>query len=117
MRKSFRLLSLVLAALALSSTAIMVVGDTRHSFAPSSFHAQVGAFALMFVGVSYILAQVTRRVSIGERLRAMLLGGAFVLWGAEQFLQPGKLVTILDIAVIGIFVVDLFLIILAMHRD
>lgn len=95
----------------------MVVGDTKHSFAPSSFHGRFGAFALMFVGSSYILAQVTRRVSFGERFRAMLLGGAFVLWGAEQFLEPGKLMTILDIAVIGIFVVDLVLIILAMHRD
>ena len=47
----------------------------------------------------------------------MLLGAAFVLWGAEQFLDPGKLLIILDSAVIVIFVVDLFLIILEMHRD
>ncbi len=116
-RKSFGLLSLVLAALALVSTAILVIGDTKHAFAPSSFHGRVGAFALMFVGASYILAQISRRVSVGEKLRAMLLGGAFVLWGGEQFLESGKLMTVLDVAVIGIFVVDLFLIILAMHRD
>lgn len=117
MGKAISFLSLLLAALALLSTAVLVVGDTRHAFAPSSFHGKVGAFALMFVGASYIVAQVRRQVSAGERLRAMLLGAAFALWGGEQFLASGKLVTVLDTVVIGIFVVDLGLITLAMNRD
>lgn len=115
--KSVSSLSLLLAALALFSTAVLVVGDTRHAFAPSSFHGKAGAFALIFVGASYIVAQLRRQVSAGERLRAILLGAAFVLWGAEQFLAPGKLLTVLDTMVIGIFVVDLGFILLAMHRD
>jgi hypothetical protein len=108
---------LLLAALALGATALLVVGDARHAFAPSLFHGKVGALALMVVGASYMVAQIRRKVSRGERLRAMLLGAAFVLWGAEQFLAVGRLWNVMDTAVIVIFVVDLGLIVLAMHRD
>ncbi len=41
-----------------------------------------------------------------------MLGLAFVLWGTEQLLPPSAWVTVMDSLVIGIFVVDLALIII-----
>ena len=115
MRKAIQSLTLPFAVLALLSAAALILGDLRHGFRPSSFHGKAGAFALMFVGASYIAAQAKRRISHGDLLRAVMLGSAFVLWGAEQFVGKGRFLTVMDSAVIGIFVVDLYLIILAMR--
>jgi len=68
--------------------------------------------ALILIGTSYICLQLGTKRRWKEKLKGIFLGFAFVLWGSEQFLQASWLVTLMDSAVITIFVVDLGLIIL-----
>ncbi|HEX3728307.1 MAG TPA: hypothetical protein VHV47_00775 [Opitutaceae bacterium] len=89
---------------------LLLAGDLRRGFAPTLFHARAGAAALMLIGSAYIALQAlgaARR----DAAKGMLLGLAFVLWGAEQFLPAGPRTTAMDTAVIGIFVADLGLVI------
>lgn len=66
---------------------------------------------LILIGLSYISLQFSARRQRAERVKGILLGVAFVLWGAEQLLPPTSLVTVMDASVVTIFVVDLSLII------
>ena len=68
--------------------------------------------ALILIGTSYISLQLSANRRWKEKLKGISLGFAFVLWGSEQFLPASRLVTLMDSAVIVIFVVDLGLIIL-----
>jgi len=68
--------------------------------------------ALILIGTSYTSLQLGSKRRWSEKLKAILLGLAFTLWGSEQFLPASRVVTLMDSAVITIFVVDLGLIIL-----
>ncbi len=68
--------------------------------------------ALILIGTSYISLQLSGKRRWSEKLKGIFLGLAFTLWGGEQFFPASRLVTLIDSAVITIFVVDLGLIIL-----
>jgi len=68
--------------------------------------------ALILIGVSYVSLQLSAKRRWNEKLKGIFLGLAFALWGGEQFLPASRLVTLMDSAVITIFVVDLGLMIL-----
>jgi hypothetical protein len=93
--------------LALVALAWLLFPDLWSSFHPSIRHQQAGALALMFVGSSFVCLRLSGHGGWREKIKGVLLGLAFVLWGAEQFLPAGRLVTAVDSAVIAIFVVDL----------
>jgi hypothetical protein len=112
MTKLLRGLSLFLFLLAAGSIIILLTSDVSHSLRLTSFHQQAGAMALILIGTSYISLQLSAKRRWSEKLKGIFLGLAFALWGSEQFLPASRLVTLIDSAVITIFVVDLGLIIL-----
>jgi hypothetical protein len=116
MKKSLRALIGVLFGLALVALAWLLLPDLWTGFHPSQRHQQAGALALMFVGASFACLQFNTEGRWKERLKGLLLGMAFVLWGAEQFLPPGSAATAVDGFVIAIFVSDLGLVI-ASHLE
>ncbi len=65
----------------------------------------------MLIGASYVSLQLSGNRRWRERLKGILLGTGFLLWGSEQFLPAGPLVTIMDTVVVLIFVSDLGLLI------
>jgi hypothetical protein len=89
----------------------MLLPDIANGFEPSLRHQRAGAFALIFVGSSFICLQANLGACWMEVVKGLLLGLAFVLWGAEQFMPPGRGATVVDGLVIGIFVLDLGLVI------
>lgn len=103
----FRHLSFVCLVLALAAVLGLLVLDVRHGFRLTEGHQKTGALALILIGASYISAYAGGAAARGTRLRAIFLGAAFALWGAEQFMPAGATSTVIDSAVIGIFVVDL----------
>jgi hypothetical protein len=111
MKSKLRRLSGILFTLALVSVGWLLLTDAWHRFQPTSGHRRAGTFALIFVGASFVCLQLSRRSARAERLKGVLLGMAFVLWGGEQFLPAGPVATAIDCAVIVIFVTDLGLII------
>ena len=112
MTKLFRGLSLLLFLLAAGEIIVLLVSDISHALRLTSFHQQAGAVALILIGASYISLQLSAKRPWNEKLKGIFLGFAFVLWGSEQFLPASRVVTLMDSAVIAIFVVDLGLIIL-----
>jgi hypothetical protein len=112
MTKLLRGLSLLLFLLAVGEIIVLLVSDMAHTFHLTSFHQQSSAMALILIGTSYISLQLSEKRRWREKLKAISLGLAFTLWGGEQFLPASRLVTLMDSAVITIFVVDLGLIIL-----
>jgi hypothetical protein len=111
MKQSLRRLSAILFLLALAALLWLLVPDLWISFRPSLRHQHAGALALIFVGASFICLQFSIDRGWKERLKGFLLGLAFALWGGEQFLPLGSVVTAIDTLVIAIFVVDLGLVI------
>jgi hypothetical protein len=112
MTKLLRGLSLLLFLLAAGAIVVLLSSDVSHRLRLTSFHQQSSALALILIGASYISLQLSAKRRWNERLKGISLGFAFVLWGGEQFLPASRLVTLMDSAVITIFVVDLGLIIL-----
>jgi len=112
MTKLLRSLSLLLFILAVGGIIVLLTSDVSSALRLTSFHQQSSAVALILIGASYISLQLSAKRRWNEKLKGVFLGFAFVLWGSEQFLPASQMVTLMDSAVITIFVVDLGLIIL-----
>src|SRR5579883_1429484 len=87
----------------------LIAWDLAHGFTPLQLHQRAVAAALILVGASYAMAHMQGTVSTGSRVRAISLGIAFVLWGVEQFMSPGRLAVATDCVLVAIFVIDLSL--------
>ena len=105
-------MSIILFSLALLGVVTLLFSDALHHLQFNSSHQQLGAIPLILIGLSYISFQLSARRQRGERVKGLLLGLAFVLWGGEQLLPPNAWVTVMDSLVITIFVVDIALIII-----
>ena len=112
-RRFSRSLSGLLFAGALGALVLLLSCDIWHRFLPTVLHQKTGALALILVGISFICLQPSEAADRMGLLKGVLLGLAFVLWGGEQFLPAGAIVTAVDSVVITIFVVDLGLVILS----
>ena len=90
---------------------IVLLGIDLLGGATTSIHAQASAAPLMLIGAAYVCLQPAIQPSAMELLKRLLLGLAFLLWGYVQLLPPGIRATVLGDLVIGLYVVDLYLII------
>jgi len=88
------------------------VADALNALTITALHRQAGALSFMLIGSSYVALQLSLRRPRSEKLKAILLGMAFLFWGSGQFLPPSHWATAMDAAVVVIFVVDLSLIIM-----
>jgi hypothetical protein len=66
---------------------------------------------LIAIGISYFALVLTLPRTPGQLLVGVLMGLAFALWGAEQFLKDRALVPFIDDCVVFLFVVDLSIVI------
>ena len=111
MGKALRWVSGILFVSALAALVTLLASDALNQLRLTDFHRQSSALSLMLIGASYIGLQLSSRLPPNEMLKGVFLGSAFLLWGSEQFLPPSRWVTVIDSAVILIFVVDLGIII------
>ena len=102
-----RLLSGTLAAVAVMGSAALILFDIPHRVLPGLTHAPVSALPLLFIGISYICLQPLTRPGRTELVQRMLLGCAFILWGIDQILPPGRATTVIGDVVITLYVLDL----------
>jgi hypothetical protein len=108
----FRWLGTILFVLAIAAMLTLLAFDAINAFTPTLVHRRAGALSLMLMGSSYVALQISLRRPFAEKIKAILLGIAFLLWGAGQLLPPSLLATATDSTVMVIFVVDLSLIII-----
>ncbi len=107
----WRALSALFFLMALAALAFLLGSDLWSRLAFTQRHVQVQALALVFAGTSFICLQLGLRGRWRDTLKGVLLGFAFVVWGAEQFLAQGPAVVAADCVVISIFILDLALVI------
>jgi hypothetical protein len=108
----FRWLSTILFVSALAAMVTLLVSDALNALTPTAVHRCAGALAFMLIGSSYVALQISLQRPRTEKVKAILLGIAFLFWGSGQFLPPSLFATAMDSAVVVIFVVDLSLIII-----
>ena len=112
----FRWLSTILFVSALVAMVTLLVSDALNALTPTAVHRCAGALAFMLIGSSYVALQISLQRPRTEKVKAILLGIAFLFWGSGQFLPPSLFATAMDSAVVVIFVVDLSLIIIESLR-
>ena len=108
----FRWLSTILFVSAIAAMLTLLISDALNVLTPTTVHRFAGALAFMLIGSSYVALQISLRRPRSEKVKAILLGIAFLFWGSGQFLPPSLFATAMDSAVVVIFVVDLSLIII-----
>ena len=111
MKTPLRKLSALLLVSALAGMATLLVFDAWNCLTMTSLHQRMGALSFMLIGASYISLQLGTPRHWKEKLKRVLLGIGFFLWGSEQFLSSGPLTTLVDSLVVIIFVSDLSLVI------
>ena len=113
---SLRILSGILFVGSIVALIAMLFSDTFAGFRPTGAHQKAGPFALMLAGASFVCLQLSGTTRAIETVKGLLLGLAFVLWGAEPFIPGAVWVTVVYSAVIVIFIVDLGLVVLERLR-
>lgn len=113
MRKALRWSSGAFSLCALAALLSLLVLDARVRFRPGTLHQDAGGLALICIGASFVCAQLSAGLKLREVTKGVLLGLAFIFWGAEQFLSAGRLSTAMDSFVVACFVIDLALIVKA----
>jgi hypothetical protein len=111
MNRVFRSLSIFLLTLSVISFAVLWQHDIQNEFRYDAAHLRMGSPPFIFIGLAFIAYQLGRSCSWHARIKGLLLGAAFALWGSEQFLPATRWLTLMDNLVIGIFVVDLGIIV------
>ncbi len=110
-RRPGALLSLILGIVTLADVVLLLVQDTNPSFFPPSSHGILAAFALAMIALAYLIFQSTKRPSPIELAKAILLAAAFVFWAANQFWPDCPQAGLFNDIAIGLFVLDIFLVI------
>jgi hypothetical protein len=107
----FRWLSTILFISAIAAMLTLLASDFFNALNLTNIHRRAGALSFMLIGSSYVALQFSDPRRWSEKLKAILLGIAFLFWGSGQFIPPSPWATAMDTTVVVIFVVDLSLII------
>ncbi len=107
-----RAIPLVLSLIALGSILVLLVWDAIPVSFPVSAHKVLGALGLALIALAYLAYQTIRRPDSKEYFKAILLSIAFFLWAANQLWPDKPFATILNDVAIGLFVLDVFLVII-----
>src|ERR1700754_2292770 len=76
----FRWLSTILFVSAIGAMATLLVSDALNALTPTALHRCAGALAFMLIGSSYVALQISLRRPRSEKIKAILLGVAFLFW-------------------------------------
>jgi hypothetical protein len=111
-----RLLSIVLGVVTLAGVAALLSWDAFPNLFPSRAHATLAAFPLAAIALAYLVCQFAHRPAPMEFLKAIMLALAFLFWAANQFWPNVPQATLFNDIAIALFVLDVFLVIVARPR-
>jgi Ca2+/Na+ antiporter len=78
---------------------------------PEFLRTLKSAIPLIAIGVSYISLIFTVQRTKAQRFLGFLVGLAFILWGAEQFMSNQGWISFIDDIVVFLFVLDLSIVV------
>jgi hypothetical protein len=97
--------------LTLASVVLLFVEDAFPLRFPVKSHDSLAAFALATIALAYLIYRMAQRPAPMELTKAILLAAAFLFWAANQFWSNRPEATLFNDAAIGLFVLDVFLVI------
>ena len=106
-----RSVPVVLSLITLASVVVLLVWDALPRTFPTRAHNVLGALPLALITLAYLAYQTIRRPTVQELIKAILLSIAFLLWAANQFWSDKPYATLLNDMAIGLFVLDVVLVI------
>ena len=106
-----RSVPVVLSLITLASVVVLLVWDALPRTFPTRAHNVLGALPLALITLAYLAYQAIRRPTVQELIKAILLSIAFLLWAANQFWSDKPYATLLNDMAIGLFVLDVVLVI------
>lgn len=98
--------------LTMASVGILLAWDAFPSRFPAGAHDALGAFPLAMIAFAYLIYQAAQRPRFPEWLKTGLLAAAFLFWAANQLWPNSRQATLYNDIAIGLFVLDVFLVIL-----
>jgi hypothetical protein len=107
-----RTIPIAVGVVTLASVAALLAWDAFPQLFPAGAHGVLAAFPLAMIAIAYLAYQAAQRPVPAEMLKAVLLAAAFLLWAANQFWPELRAATLLNDGAIGLFVLDVFLVIL-----
>lgn len=107
-----RALPVFLGAMTLVSVLVLLIWDTKPKLFPPRAHDVLGAVPLVLIAFAYLIYQSVRHPGRAELFKATLLAIAFLFWGANQFWPEAAAATLFNDIAIGLFVLDVFLVII-----
>jgi hypothetical protein len=111
-RRLSRGLCYVAIAGAVGSLLLLLGTDSYHMFGYREEHSRISAIPLAAIGCAYIFLQFSGNHRLRDLLKSLCLGLAFVFWGFEVLVPPSRLLMVMDNFVVGVFVLDLAVIII-----
>ncbi len=109
--RSHRLVPVLLGLVTLSAVLLLYAGDAAPELFPAGSHDVLAAFSLTMIAVAYLVYQMAHRPAPREWAKAILLATAFLFWAANQWWPSLPQATLLNDVAIGLFVLDVFLVI------
>jgi hypothetical protein len=109
-----RLVPLILGIATLAGVVLLFVEDAAPRLFPAGSHDSLAAFSLAAIACAYLVFQLARHRSVGsaaELAKAILLAAAFLFWAANQFWPKIPEASLFNDVAIGLFVLDVFLVI------
>jgi hypothetical protein len=105
-----RALPVILGVVTLAGVAVLFAWDVFPGLFPAQAHDMLAAFPLLMIACAYLVYQVAHRPPLAEVVKAILLAAAFLFWAANQFWPALRQATRFNDIAIGLFVLDVFLV-------
>ena len=110
--RAHRAAPVVIGLFALGVVGVLFLWDAFPKRFPARAHDFLGAYPLTMIAFAYLLYQSARRPALREWVKAILLAAAFFFWAANQLWPALPEVVLLNDIAIGLFVLDVFLVII-----
>jgi hypothetical protein len=107
-----RVLPVTLGIITLVDVGVLLVWDAFPGWFPARSHDFLAAFSLGMIALAYMVYQIAHRPARAEFVKAGMLAVAFLFWAANQLWPNLPQATLFNDIAIGLFVLDLFLVIL-----
>jgi hypothetical protein len=111
-----RLVPLTLGVVTLAAVVLLLVQDGAPRLFPALGHEFLAAFSLSAIACAYLIFQIANRPAAGELAKALLLAAAFLFWAANQYWPNLPQASLFNDIAIGLFVLDVFLVIAGWPR-
>jgi hypothetical protein len=112
-----RTLPVTAGAVTLLSVTLLLLCDGFPRLFPPKAHDILVTLPLVLIAFAYLLFQAVRRARLIEWVKALIVALAFLFWAANQIWVERTPATLFNDIAIGLFVVDVFLVIIGWPSD